>query len=734
MPRHFERRRAQPAQASGASSGLAASKLRLLGVAVICAKVALVPLVFDPASDVPFGPSKALLSHALAYVIAGVILGLFIQFGRAILVWSPVHIPVLVFLGVNAIATAFAADVGLALYGTHGRMLGLATIADWVVLYFGVALLVRTRTEILWTAGAALGASVVVLAYEAVQLLGKDPFTWNMDGAVRPFSTVGQPTTLGEYLTVLAIGTAGAALLIERMARRLRGAMLLFAFLLLAAAAETATRSPVVGALAGAAALVLLVWVQHPDRGTRLIAAAGAGFAVVALGLLVISTPLGARLSATIAPPPGDDPSDDPLSRLDASSDTRLALYTIAFDMVRERPLLGYGPDNFVVGIPTYRPENAPYEVRQSLTTSAHSWVAQIATNSGILGLLAFIAISVTSTVVVFRTGFRPFALVATAMLGAFLGTALTTISEIGTDWLFWFSAGLVVAATGSTKDFGPSAPVARRPKRSKAPIESTSSELRRAASWLCAAGGLVLAFTIFNALAASHLIKSAEVSRLHGSPAQAVSSALAATRSDPGRAEYWHGLGLAYAGASDLRESASAFKRAVQLAPYDATYIGDLAVAMIMLDRAGDPGARDQAIAIGEQAVRTDPNNPRANLTRAIVMQVTGNLPEATRSVERAIALDPQSSNPRLYLTATQVYLSTGRTADAASVARLGIALVWPPLSSVDLRVELARALVAAGQPTDALAQLDAALAILPNYPVAVQLRSQIRSSIQSQ
>jgi tetratricopeptide (TPR) repeat protein len=189
--------------------------------------------------------------------------------------------------------------------------------------------------------------------------------------------------------------------------------------------------------------------------------------------------------------------------------------------------------------------------------------------------------------------------------------------------------------------------------------------------------------------------------------------------------------LGLAYAKGSKLQESGAAFERAIQLAPYDASYIGDLSTTEILLDRAGQPGARDRAIALGEQAVRIDPNNPRANLTRAVVMQVTGNLPEATLSVERALALDPQSTNPRLYLTATQVYLSSGRPADAVRIAQLGIASVWPPQSSVDLRIESARALVALGRPADALTQLDAALAISPNEPTALQLREQIRASL---
>jgi len=729
MPRRAGRAHPPEVSATTGLAGILESKLRLFGVALICAKVAVVPLVFDAASDVPFAPSKALLSHALSYAIAGVILGLFISFGRSFLVWSPIHVPVLMFLAVNAVSTAAAANVGIALYGTHGRMLGLTTLADWIVFYFGVALLLRTRSDIVWVVGATLGASVVVLSYEAVQLAGKDPFSWNMDGTLRPFSTIGQPTSLGEYLTVLAIGVASAGLLIDRLTGRLRVAMLLFGALLLAAAAATGTRSAVFGALAGAAALVVLVWVQHPDRRTRLLAAAGATLSVAAIGLLIVLTPLGARFSATIVPPRGDDASDEPLGRLDLSSDTRLVLYTMSLEMVRDRPALGYGPDNFVVAFPTYRPESAPYALRQSLTTSGHSWIAQVATTSGLLGLAVFIAIGATAGIAVLRCGFCPVALVAAAMLAAFLGTALTTIAAVGTDWLFWFSAGAVVASTGRPNYPVSAAPVGRSAKRSRPTDESTSSEIRRVTAWACALVGLLLGLTVNNALAASHSIKSAEVSRLHGAPAQAVTAALDATRFDPGRAEYWHGLGLAYAGGSRFRESAAAFGRAVQLAPYDATYIGDLATAMIMLDRAGEPGAGDRALALGEQVVHVDPNNPRANLTRAVIMQVTRNLPEATRSVERALALDPQSDNPRLYLAATQIYHASGRTEDAINIAHIGIGSVWPPQSSVELRVELARALITAGRPTEALAELDAALDILPNQQSIVQLRDQVRA-----
>src|SRR5437762_7513270 len=86
------------------------SWLRFLGVAVICAKVALVPVLFDPSSDVPFVVIKGLVSHALAYVLVGVLIGLVIQSGWSVFGRSWLHLLVLGFLAANIAATAFAAD------------------------------------------------------------------------------------------------------------------------------------------------------------------------------------------------------------------------------------------------------------------------------------------------------------------------------------------------------------------------------------------------------------------------------------------------------------------------------------------------------------------------------------------------------------------------------------------------------------------------------------------------
>src|SRR5437879_4289153 len=176
------------------------SNLRLFGVALLCAKVSLVPLAFDHSADIPFGVTKAMVSHGLAYALGGVLVGLFLQFGRQVLPRSWLHVPVLVFFVVNVVAAAFAVDPFLGLYGTHERMLGLGTVADGVVLYLGIALLIRKPAEVIAIVASALGAAGLVLGYEFVQFVGRDPFSWSSDVTLRPFSTLGQTNSLAEYL------------------------------------------------------------------------------------------------------------------------------------------------------------------------------------------------------------------------------------------------------------------------------------------------------------------------------------------------------------------------------------------------------------------------------------------------------------------------------------------------------------------------------------------------------
>jgi tetratricopeptide (TPR) repeat protein len=240
----------------------------------------------------------------------------------------------------------------------------------------------------------------------------------------------------------------------------------------------------------------------------------------------------------------------------------------------------------------------------------------------------------------------------------------------------------------------------------------------------------LVVAFSGWTAVDASQAARASADARQVGNASEAIDLGLRATRLDGGRASYWDTLGLAYVGARRWQEASAAFDRARRLAPYDVRYISDSVQVQLVLALAGDGVARARAVQLADQAVRVDPNNPGPHLTRAVAMQVAGNLPEALLSVERAMALDPNSTNAALYVTAAQVLVGSGRPADAARVARQGLAALGPSKSSVAIRIELARALVAVGKAAEALAELDTALSIQPNDAAAAQLRAEIQAS----
>jgi O-antigen ligase/tetratricopeptide (TPR) repeat protein len=698
------------------------ARLRIVGAALICAKLALVPVVFDQASDLPFTLPKSLLSHALGYALAGVIAGLLIQFGRSFLVWSWLHVPVLAFLLANIAATLFAADSLLALYGSPDRMVGLGTIADGVVLYFAIVLLVRTRNEALAAGLAFLTGSAVVLAYEAVQVAGRDPFSWSVDGSVRPFSTIGQTTNLAEYLTVVALGTAAVALFDGALRTAARAAIFLYSLLVLAGLLLTQTRSALIGVLAGGALLVALTWAAHPSRRARVVSLFGAIGGVLVLGAVLFLTPLGVRVLSTVELSAAAE--SDAGARLEQSAEVRIAFFRMALEMIRDRPIFGYGPDNILAAVPKYRSEHEPFEVQESPNTSAHGWVAQVAATSGLIGLLAYVATAAAAVWLTVRRGFRPAAWAALAMLVAYLGAGLTTVNTLSTDWLFWAALGGVGAGTMSQRQ--PDATeVGPAPGRRRQSVARTNRTTAHLVGFAVAGIGVLMALTTLTALDASRASRASQVSRLQGKSALAIEMGLRATQLDPRRARYWDTLGLAYISADRLTDAARAFEEAVKTAPYDVRYHGDLARAYVLLFQRGDRAAGSRATEVGETAARVDPNNPRANHTRAIAMQATGNMPEAVHSVERAMTLD-QTNSPPIFLTATQVYLASGRTNDAIATARSAIARIGPP-NTIPIRVELARALVASGLSEEAVKELDAALAIKPNDPAALQLRAQI-------
>ena len=691
---------------------------------MLCVKVALVPVVFDAATDWPFTVPKALLSHALAYSLVALLVALAVRFGASIVVRSPLHIPVLAYLAASAIATIFAADRYTAMFGTHDRMLGLASIADWVVLYFAVTVLVRTRRDATAIAVAVFGAAVVVLGYELVQLTGRDPIRWSIEGTFAAFSTIGQPTSLGQYTSSLAIGAFAIALLAPGLRLPVRVLFIALAVALLWGAAKTDSRAPIVGLASGSVALVLGLWLtRRGARGARVVALT-AGAAVIALVALLVFTPIGARVTSTLQVIESGDSGQ--VARLDPSTASRVAIYQIGLAEFLERPLVGYGPDNFVIGVPRHRATPTTVELRQSLATSAHSWLVQTGASSGVLGLGSLLATFVLTAALVVRTR-SEIALVPVATLAAYLGTGLVTIDDLASGWIPWCCLGLVAAATAPRPVAAAPTQHTRRQRASRDRVPRLSDAQRVGIAVALAVAALA-PLAVIPAYSAARATKTSADLLNSGNAAASIAQANSSVQSDPSRAEYWHVLGLGHVAVSNWRDATRSFDQAAVHAPYDVRNLGDEISAMLAT---GDETLRPRARDLAQQMVRTDPNNPYAQRILATTLAYLGSAADAVTPIGRALALDPGSSNQSLYIAAAQVYMAAGRPADAERAARDGLAIidrVEVTARAVPLRYEHARALAALGQTADALKELDLVLALQPGNTAAQQLRAQLR------
>ncbi len=145
------------------------------------------------------------------------------------------------------------------------------------------------------------------------------------------------------------------------------------------------------------------------------------------------------------------------------SAAARFTIWRAVLDLIRQRPLLGYGADNLGLVFPTvFPPELVYYQGRAFFVDRAHNvWLDWLVT-TGIPGLLAFLLVMVTFLWAVGRAWRRPLprrkrALLAgiTAAVGALLVNNLVSFDITATATLFWLLLGMGA---------GLAAPPAQRP------------------------------------------------------------------------------------------------------------------------------------------------------------------------------------------------------------------------------------------------------------------------------
>lgn len=439
--------------------------------------VCFVPLIVVPSSFIfPFIVPKILLFRTLALILAG---------GYAVLLWAdrrsyaprltPIAAALVAFLASFALSTFFGVDPYHSFWDNHERMLGLFTIIHYVLYFFVLGSVFRGWDDWRWALRIFLFAGSIVMAI-AVYQHWHPHFLLNQ-GSDRAGSTLGNAIYVGGYglflffaAFLLAVKDALARSLSWMSLEIALGVLAVFGLLF------SGTRGSLLGLLVG----LLCVGcgygfaLKHHPKGKKVFYASLAIFVVAGAGLFayretpaVANIPAVGRLLNTT---------------LNGTLTTRSIAWKIAYDSWKERPVFGWGPNNYFYAFNAhYNPRSLEFGYGETWFDNAHNILLNTLAVQGILGFFSYLSIFAAALVAIFLA-YKKHAIDAhiAVATGSFLvahAAQNITVFENPTSYLyFMFWLALVNAMTR------PSAPPEKGesavPRRIGAPILSAAAAM----------------------------------------------------------------------------------------------------------------------------------------------------------------------------------------------------------------------------------------------------------------
>jgi putative inorganic carbon (hco3(-)) transporter len=301
---------------------------------------------------------------------------------RVVIPMTSLLIPLVVMVAVVATSAFQATDLALTAKETL-KWLELLLVYLYIVAEMGTVRQVMILLGFLF-AGAVIEAFIGLGQF----VLGIGPEAFAIGHFMRAFGTFEQPNPYAGYLGMLIPMAVG--FLLARPAPRARNAVL--AVLMLAVAGVTASLSR--GAWMGIGLAICVMMVFWSQR-SRLVLATGA----------LASTPLAALAFMNLLPPEISnrlatavdyfrfiDPRQEVLTPDNWAVIERVAHWQAALDMIAAHPLLGVGAGNYPAVYEQYMVQGWSEPLGH-----AHNFYLNIAAETGMLGLFAYLAVLVVA-------------------------------------------------------------------------------------------------------------------------------------------------------------------------------------------------------------------------------------------------------------------------------------------------------------------------------------------------
>lgn len=372
--------------ASPASVEFRAARWLLFGTA-------LVPIAVWPGFFFPYVTIRAVLFRVLVELATAILLYLVLRRQTSLAVRGDyVFLALAAWVVVNTLAAIFGFAPMRSLFGDHERMGG---VWFWIhLLAFYVALRTFMRDQD-WARYFRLCVAIaaVVAAYGLIQYWLR-PFSSGIRG-VEAGVTIGNS---GLFAAYLLSNVTLCALLGVRAGWRARATYLAIATLLVTALVFSGNRSSTLALLGGLAVAVIAyaVW-SRSLRGWRALVVALPLAAAIALPFVTRASwaqPVTARIPA--------------LSRLSSGVDSsRVIQWRAAVEGIRERPLLGVGPENYtIVWSRYYHPEMYRF-LSDARWDRAHNAYLDAFATAGFFGFASLLAVFLALGVAAHRAARR---------------------------------------------------------------------------------------------------------------------------------------------------------------------------------------------------------------------------------------------------------------------------------------------------------------------------------------
>lgn len=286
------------------------------------------------------------------------------------------------FVGIIAIADLHGADPHKSIWSNYERMEGLVTLVHLLMFFFVIGTVLNAEKLWKWFLNTSVAASVLMGIYGLIQLSGHAVIN---QGGVRVDGKFGNATYLAVYMLFHIFITA--ILLLKWRGgvwmRYVYGAIIVLQVVILY---HTATRGAILGLIGGI--LLAGILIALFERGRPVLRKVGISMFVAIL--LVVGVFFAVKDAQFVQ----DSPVLSRFAGISPDSGTvrtRFTIWSMAWEGVKERPILGWGQENFnLIFNKYYKPvlyADEPWFDR------VHNIVFDWLVAGGVLGFLAYISI-----------------------------------------------------------------------------------------------------------------------------------------------------------------------------------------------------------------------------------------------------------------------------------------------------------------------------------------------------